>query len=480
MEMRLRPYATAGIALAGAGVIAITPVAPPPTGAQVSSPAVNLSAAVNPIAPWIDVLNNSSTNATGLVDAYFEAPAPILQQVIVNQAAYLGQVLNDPGAIGDVLSGIGDNLEKVFQVATFLGLPEDTNTVELFRQSNDPYHADLAVLLPIVLPFFMPDLDENTVTLITNVIRFISSPASGVLIGLAGPAVSPVVALVNSVQAITGATDFESAVQALIATPANVVDGFLNGATLSLNPLLPLISGALPEGISLTSLNIAFGGLLTPGATGGDYDEEGTPYTTGIGGSIFNSVGLDVDFGLALHVQGHAVGPLGALTNLSQMIAKALGWDGAGNPLTELTFPTIDPPAAPDTTLLKQPAAVSDPDQGPKSLLNAKIAAPASNHLVSTGVADDEVATSDAEAQGQPAPTGEESGDGGAPGAPKVTTSKHRENPLRKAGTAVREGSDQVRRNVADFGKKLARDLKAPKKSMTKASTAGGPAGSEK
>lgn len=46
MHASLRPYATAGVALVGAGVIAVTPIAPPlPSEARVASPEVTLAAA---------------------------------------------------------------------------------------------------------------------------------------------------------------------------------------------------------------------------------------------------------------------------------------------------------------------------------------------------------------------------------------------------------------------------------------------------
>ncbi|MBU9767146.1 hypothetical protein FR943_25360 [Mycobacterium sp. TNTM28] len=461
MEMRLRPYATAGIALVGAGVIAVTPVAPPPTVTQVSSAAVDLSAAVNPLSPWVDLFNNTSTNLTGLADAYFEAPAPILQQVIVNQVANLDRLLNDPGSIGDVLSGIGDNLDKAFQAATFLGIPADLPADEvqaMLLESNDGFHAALATLIPLVLPALAPDLDEGTVTLITEVVRFISSPASGVLIGLAGPVVSPLIALVSSVQAVTGAADFEEALQALLATPANVADGFLNGATLNLDPLAALISDSLPaEGLfSLTSLSLEFGGLLTPGATGGDpNDAESQP--TGIGGSIFNSVGLGLDlFGTPTDIPGHAIGPVGALINLSQMIAKAVGWDGTGNPLTKLTLPTIDPPAAPETA----PEAASAPESRAALKPEAKQQISAS---ITTGTEKIAETAPDTDTDTEKSLTAsEESDDHPSAGAVEVKNEKVTKPKLR-TGPLSQLKRDRAQRPVSDFGKKLTRNSKSTK-----------------
>jgi hypothetical protein len=135
----------------------------------------------------------------------------------------------------------------------------------------------------------------------------------------------------------------------LINTPANVLNGFLNGATLNLDPLIPLAEqtgllpteiqlGALTIGLDYNNLDLAFGGLLSPGET-----------VDGIGGSIFNSLGIGaaITFDGApvgeLTIPGQGVGPLGALTSFTQLLASVIGWDGSGNPLTQLTFPTIDP-----------------------------------------------------------------------------------------------------------------------------------------
>jgi hypothetical protein len=92
MELRLRPYATAGVALVGAGAIAMAPLAPPMPDIKVANPSVNLSAAVDPFTPWVDVLLNSEANITTLIDDWAAAPLPVLQQVIANQLRYFSEL----------------------------------------------------------------------------------------------------------------------------------------------------------------------------------------------------------------------------------------------------------------------------------------------------------------------------------------------------------------------------------------------------
>ncbi|MEW2482291.1 hypothetical protein AB0876_22085 [Mycobacterium sp. NPDC049093] len=90
LNLALRPYATAGIALVGASVIAATPLAPPPAihpPALSSQAAVELSAFTNPLDTWASVLAATITNLEVRGQVIINNPAPILRQVIANQMA---------------------------------------------------------------------------------------------------------------------------------------------------------------------------------------------------------------------------------------------------------------------------------------------------------------------------------------------------------------------------------------------------------
>ncbi|MET4429064.1 outer membrane porin GjpA [Mycolicibacterium sp. 624] len=342
MQLTVRPYVTAGIALVGASVIAATPITPlPDTQAArtaVSSASVQLSAMANPLQPWVNSFNTASANATRVADFYFKAPGAVLQQAIVNQVNYLGVLLNNPGHIGAVLNDIGTNLQNAFNAATFLGgTPADLK--RWAADSNDAIHSLMWGALTGLTPHpAIPALNEP----IRTVLQLLASPLTGVLMGLSGPFVSPVVAALNSIRAILTAPDIQTALQTLVAMPATVVGAFFNGASLNLDALVPLISasGIMPAGFNITSLGVELGGLFTSGAT---------KSVAGVfqpGGSIFNSLTFVTQLGGSpLTVLGRAVGPLAALASLSQMIAKAIGWDGVGNPLAKLKFPQITGPS---------------------------------------------------------------------------------------------------------------------------------------
>jgi hypothetical protein len=180
---------------------------------------------------------------------------------------------------------------------------------------------------------------------VTGILQFLSSPLSAMLIGSLSPGISPLVALGNSITEISDALnadtpDFEAAFNALLNIPANMVDGFLNGADLNLDALLPAINdaGFLPEGMELTALDFAFGGLLSPGVASGAGDQGTYTFPDGttvdpVGGSLFNNVGLTLTGVPVLNeltLGSVPIGPIAAMEQWSQVVGVLLGdnWDG--------------------------------------------------------------------------------------------------------------------------------------------------------
>ncbi|WP_131827974.1 hypothetical protein [Mycolicibacterium fortuitum] len=96
MQLALRPFTTAGVALVGAGVIAVSPLAPPPAVASATTPvstaAVQLSAAVDPLTNWVEVIETSVTKVGILADLYMERPLPIATEVAKNLQTYASMV----------------------------------------------------------------------------------------------------------------------------------------------------------------------------------------------------------------------------------------------------------------------------------------------------------------------------------------------------------------------------------------------------
>lgn len=469
MQPTIRPFVTVGVAMAAAGAVAFTPLAVPPPDVQVAAPAP-VSASVELTASWEEVFNTAAANATKLAEFYSIAPGAALQQSIVNQVGYLQDAFNDPAAIGAVFETMAADAQRAFNLATLQGL-SDMDLINAAFQSNDLYHA----IVVSVLPSFLP---EGTPEFVGPLVHFLASPLSGVLIASVGPLISPAVAALNSIQEGD-----------LLNLPANVVDGFLNGATLDLGGLLPAINGAgfLPEGTTFDKLGIAFGGLLSPGETASTPDG-GYPPAGGVGGSIFSSIDLQITSNatgrpIVLPAPGKPLGPIAAWTNLSQMVAVALGWDGTGNPLEDLTEPAPAPASGTTSTLAAAahdgPAALPS---APRQLASLKVSSDAAPEVKSlspseTPAVDSADTADEAKAVEVSAESGTENSAEGA--TSQVVRESQKAEPGKTGTTRVkpavklRESIDSVGDKVNSTVKKVRDGLKSGFSKPAKKSVAG-------
>lgn len=280
-----------GTALALTGIVAVSPAAP---ALGVAGPtSVQLTASLDMFGPWADVFNTTLANATEVFDA-----------------------------IKEVDFGFPGSLQEALAATTFIGVDVATpEGSDLAAQTLDWSHLwGLQYLAGMDMGMGVVPIGavEPAATLLT----LLSSPMSGVLMGLIGPLLSPGVELINGVGSIVdslGGGDFEAAVQELLATPANMVGAFFNGATLNLDALVPLLNDALqvPEGNAVLGASFDFGGLFTPGVT-----DSGS-----IGGSIYNSLGLDlqmVGMGMPYSAPGEGVGLIASLVSLVEMFAGGM------------------------------------------------------------------------------------------------------------------------------------------------------------
>jgi hypothetical protein len=350
LHATLRPYATAGLALAGAGLITATPaVAPPPALPDIQSQAVQLTSA------WGDAFNTASENASTLMQNFALAPGVGLQQFLANQADYWQQIFDDPANFNAVNQQIQDNLVAVLTGYALQNPAPETLTAVTnhtldggvdFATGQIGHSIELGQL-----PNYLPaDVDPDMVVPIAN---FLASPMSGLIIGALGPAISPWVALANSINDHDSFSD----------TAANMVGAYFNGATLNLDSLLPTINdaGFFPDGMQLEHLDFAFGGLFSTGdVAAGPYQVIGdngdvVASVPAIGGSIFNSIGMEMSgapvFG-TIHLSSAAIGPIGAWEALSQTVGALLG-SGWGTGPVAVTPPLVgvDLPTLPDATV---------------------------------------------------------------------------------------------------------------------------------
>lgn len=362
MQKTLRPYATTGVAIVGATLISVPPAVASLPDIPAARDVALTSFLTDSMAPWIEQYNIAAENSTVLANNFSIAPFVAFQQFIANQYAAFQEILSDPSKIPDVVMEMQDQLHAVTSAYTMLGIaPDDpiaAATILHTLSGSDLNtlsigHDLLFTLLPQLLPGFLPPGTDAEA--IVPIINFISSPMSGMIMGMLGPGLSPLVALMNSI------SDGDS----LNEIFANMTGAFFNGATLNLDFVLPMLEGVVPPG-TVTHLDFALGGLLSTGTVANlpytSYDSSGAVVSEvpAVGGSIFNSVGLTIDGSaflgvpLTLDIQSHAVGPIGAMMAWSQTIAGLLGadawnWGGksggppppADPPLSGFSFPVI-------------------------------------------------------------------------------------------------------------------------------------------
>ncbi len=292
VQLGRQAFVAAGAALVVSGLVAAGPAMP--TFAGTATAPVQLAASIDPFGPWVNMFETTVANGSEVFDA-----------------------------VKDAISGFFDTVEGQFAAATFIGVdvatPEGT---DLAAQTLDWNHLwGLQYLAGMDFGMGVPPIEpvEPAATLLT----LMSSPLTGVMMGLVGPLISPGVELFNSVGSIVDNVfggDFEAALQDLLAAPANVVGAFFNGASLNLDAFAQFLNEALqvPEGNAILGASFEFGGIFTPGET-----DAGN-----VGGSLYNSLGLLLEMegmGMPYNAPGEGVGLIASLVNLAEMFSAGMG-----------------------------------------------------------------------------------------------------------------------------------------------------------
>lgn len=117
----LRPYVTAGVAVVGAGLIAVTPVVVNDVESTLQHHAVDLvvSDVVNPIQTWLDVFTTAATALPQIYAAWAQTPAALAQQVLANWAFFGGEYV---GPYQQSANNAVDYFLSVDQLGLFGGL----------------------------------------------------------------------------------------------------------------------------------------------------------------------------------------------------------------------------------------------------------------------------------------------------------------------------------------------------------------------
>jgi hypothetical protein len=253
MQAAVRSYKTMGVALVGAGVVAVSPLAPPMPHVQaveraVSSAGVELDALVNPIEAWVQVLQAAGANLGTLTQAIIDNPTPILSQVIANQTAN-AEAFN-AGAqaqiqqIQNILQTAPILLQKA-QVALQAGnLVNNTSTVGsdpgALNIVNDQIVSPILVAATLIgtdalLP--LANMAQNFANAL-NTLQAENPPYDAAFLTAVIPSVLPVASAINALAQTTqdvvngvGAGNVAAAVNALVNAPATLVGAVKKAAS---------------------------------------------------------------------------------------------------------------------------------------------------------------------------------------------------------------------------------------------------------
>lgn len=309
MQFAARPYITAGVALATASLIAVTPVAPALPDIQIR--AVQLTAGIDDLTdPYSDLFTHTFANLQDLGQTWAADPAPFVRQVFDNQIGY-GQAIagalqsgnfeSVSGAISDVPKTMAQNLLNVIHTLTDTSVGLDTSN--LIGDINLPpveqigsalLSGDVHGLLQGIIDGAIGHIDLNMGLPLALAVDAIGAPYFGM-----NALMESGTTFANAVQAGDPLTAFST----LFTSPATITDAFLNGQGIALDDALDSLG--IPLGDLLGGLDLSLGSVAIPGGTA----NLGDLSLLGVNGSI---------------PLGGLLAPLGHPT-----LGADLGWSGA-------------------------------------------------------------------------------------------------------------------------------------------------------
>lgn len=122
MQLAVCSYLATGVAVAGVGALAVSPLAPPMPDINVpvahSSAAVELSSLVNPLEGYAAAFTQAFQNTVALGQRIADNPAPILSQVVKNQLTSAAAISTFVEAFGSSLGGAFAEAPEQLKLAT--------------------------------------------------------------------------------------------------------------------------------------------------------------------------------------------------------------------------------------------------------------------------------------------------------------------------------------------------------------------------
>lgn len=268
MRIAVRSSIASGVALVGAGAIALAPVQPVASPlSNVHVPAVfsatgielTASSGFDPVTPWVDVITAAVNNVTAIGEDWLADPLPSLRQLGTNWLGY-GQTVGT--ALGGVATGTWDYLTQT--------VPESINTAfkqiangDLSGAASTINNAIGTAVFAIGLPLFpVLDIPGEIAQNFTNVIKAVTSinAALPLVLGILGPIEGGIQAFGDSAQSVLNAAaagDIVTAINNAVNTVPTVVGAVINGYQDGIYPGLlsvPTTPGGFDGGLAYALL----------------------------------------------------------------------------------------------------------------------------------------------------------------------------------------------------------------------------------
>ncbi|MEV0670549.1 hypothetical protein [Mycobacterium sp. NPDC050441] len=236
MHVSVRSYLNAGVALAGAGIIAVTPVTPvAPALHDIQVPTVHtadvqLSALLNPLEVFAPIVEQAMANSQVIGQKVMQSPLPVLQALALNQLDSLGTLAGLGTDVAQALAALAQAVPGNFQTA--IGQFQAGNIDQALRTIEEGFVSPFVPLVMADLPKLVNVLKRPLVdaqVLIENL------PIS-YLVGAAFPVLNSFYAAQTQIiNGITGVADAlstgnpEKIANAITTGAANLTQELLNG-----------------------------------------------------------------------------------------------------------------------------------------------------------------------------------------------------------------------------------------------------------
>jgi hypothetical protein len=256
MHIAVRSSVATGVALVGAGAIALSPVQPIASLSNIHGPTVfsaagvNLTATFDPVTPWVNIFTEAVDNASAIGADWLADPAPALRQLGTNWFGYANTTAT---ALGGVAQGaytyftttVPEGFTTAFQQLADGDLSGAATTI-----NNTLGSAIFSIGLPLFPVLPIPGQIANNFAAVVNAVTGINTVLP-LVVGLLGPLEGSIQAFGDGAQAVLDAVSAGDAVAALNATLG----------------VVPNVLGAIINGYTDTT-GSTFPGLLTPEAGG--------------------------------------------------------------------------------------------------------------------------------------------------------------------------------------------------------------------